>query len=109
MIKNIFNFIYKYRIIVILFLLVLVLVVLKIVTNQNLTQNSNNLTPTLIPTISNISPIYTQPEYIFDANGNKKISFEELKKMDSKTLDEYYLNNLTDEEKKQIPDDYFEP
>lgn len=107
MIKNIFNIIYKYRIIVILFLLVLVLVVLKIVTNQNSIKNSSNLTPT--PTIIQISLTYTQPEYIFDANGNKKISFEELKKMDSKTLDEYYLNNLTEEERKQIPEDYFEP
>jgi len=87
-IKNIFNFIYKYRIIVILFLLVLVLVILKIVTNQNL--------------------INSQRGYIIDANGNKKISLDELKAMNDKTRDDYYINNLTEEERKQIPEDYFE-
>lgn len=86
-IKNFFNFICKYRIIVILFLLVLVLVILKIVTNQNL--------------------INSQRGYIIDINGNKKISFKELIMMDDKTRNDYYIN-LTQEERKQIPDDYFE-
>lgn len=106
MIKNIFNFIYKYRIIVILFLLVLVLVVLKIVTNQKSTQNSSNLTPT--PTI-NLSPTSAQTGYIIDSDGNKKISLDELKAMDDKTRDDYFIKNLTEEERLQIPDDYFEP
>ena len=106
MIKNIFNFIYKYRIIVILFLLVLILVVLKTVTNQNSTQSSSNLTP--IPTIS-LNPTSTQTGYIIDINGNKKISLDELKAMDNKTRDDYYINNLTEEERQQIPEDYFEP
>ena len=106
MIKNIFNFIYKYRIIVILFLLVLVLVVLKTITNQTSIKNSNNLTPT--PTIS-LNPTSAQAGYIIDTNGNKKISLDELKAMDNKTRDNYYINNLTEEERQQIPEDYFEP
>ena len=105
MIKNIFNFIYKYRIIVILFLLVLILVFLKIVTNQNSTKNSNNLKPT--PTIS-LNPTFIKTGYIIDTNGNKKISLDELNKMETESYIEY-LKTLTEEEIKQIPDDYFEP
>jgi len=100
MIKNIFNFIYKYRIIVILFLLVLVLVILKIVTNQSSTQNSSNLIPT--PTImSSLVPTKKETKYIYDTNGKVKISMDELNKMDNETYYKYFVN-LTEDERNQV-------